>query len=146
MTSCLIHRVRKKYVSVDDSSYLCIFICGIFGPYRYFLELSPDINNCSTYFITIIELLPYHSQQLVEMGIKNQKPSYQILEVQKDYPSKKLKHTVYNQGVSDFHLGKLMVHFPPLAHIGSSHFGSILCLKQQKSAPTANLLGLCILL
>jgi len=32
-------------------------------------------------------------------------------------------------------------HFPPLAHSGSSHFGSIPVLKQWKSAWPGNLLG-----
>lgn len=49
--------------------------------------------------------------------------------------------TVYSQPLSDLPLEKFTVHFPPFAQTGSSHLGSILCLKQYKSALNANLLG-----
>jgi len=56
------------------------------------------------------------------------------------------RHTVYNHQLSTFFpLEQLMVHFPPFAHTRSSHLGSIPYLKQEKSAPTASLLGWCML-
>lgn len=132
------------------NAYLSCFICSIFSPNsNFFLPIS-DIYDCSTNFFSMDKLFSNHCQQLevarykiLAYDIASCGLSALIVNVQYNRDS---RLTVYNQHVSDFPLGKVTVHFPPLAQTGSSHFGSILYLKQWKSAPTANLLGWCMLL
>jgi hypothetical protein len=124
--------------------YLSSFISSIFCPDSYSFLLATHADYCSTNFITIVELFADHSQQLQETVCKGGGLEAIIrTDVKNKTPfSDKIKLlTVCSHSVSDFPLPQLMVHLPPLAQIGSSHFGSILFLKQWKSAPPINLLG-----
>ena len=140
--------VKAFYIRCHYSNqYLGSFISSIFGPDSYSFQFTTHANDCSTNFITIIELFTNHCQQLNKKHVTRYNMEAIIrLTVQSKFIVYQKILTVCSHSVSDFPLPQLMVHLPPLAQIGSSHLGSILFLKQWKSAPAANLLGWGILL
>jgi len=58
--------VVQKFLPLLPDAYLGSFISSIFGPDSYSFQFTTHANDCSTNFITIIELFTNHCQQSVQ--------------------------------------------------------------------------------